>query len=169
MYTRTYIHVHHTHTHTHTNTHAHYKLYQGVSIILWSHAKMKAPRPSEHFLRFLETEAISVAHEFNPQEISNTLWAYAALETHPSEELLRRLDARVMACSSAFSPLSISNTLWAFVKMKMTPSPALMRCLETRAIAIARRFMPQVCYPCLYLCIHAYVCKCINKHTHELL
>jgi hypothetical protein len=65
-------------------------------------------------LQQLEARASAVAKNFNPQEVSNTLWAFAKLARTPGAGLLQQLEARASAVAQDFNPQEVSNTLWAF-------------------------------------------------------
>jgi hypothetical protein len=56
-----------------------------------------------------------VAKDFNPQHVSNTLWAFATLARTPGAGLMQQLGARAAAVAKDFNPQDVSNTLWAFV------------------------------------------------------
>ena len=60
---------------------------------------------------------MAVSGSFIPQDISNTLWAYATLGRAPLEDVLRGLEGRAVAVAGSFIPQEISNTLWAYANL----------------------------------------------------
>ena len=63
--------------------------------------------------RALETRAAG----FGPQDLANTLWAFATLRLAADRKVLEALEERVLLTAHAFAPQHIANTLWALVSV----------------------------------------------------
>jgi hypothetical protein len=88
----------------------------------------------------LERRAESVAGEFKPQEVSNTLWAYATMGRKPGERLMGLLERRAEVISEDFNSQNVANTLWAYATMGRKPGERLVGLLERRAETIVGEF-----------------------------
>ena len=62
--------------------------------------------------------ALHQAHTFKPQDISNMLWAFAAVQ-QPHAALFRALSEQLLAHSHQLNPQQISNTLWAMATLQL--------------------------------------------------
>ncbi len=71
----------------------------------------KKYRPQERLFSVVEQRAEAIAGEFKPQEVANTLWAYAPMGRNPGERLMRLLEKRAEAISGEFKPQGVLNTL----------------------------------------------------------
>ena len=56
-------------------------------------------KPGERLMGLLEGRAEAIAGEFNPQEVANTLWAYATIGRQPGERVMGLLEGRAEAIS----------------------------------------------------------------------
>ncbi|CAK0852104.1 unnamed protein product [Prorocentrum cordatum] len=114
---------------------------QCLSIIAWSFATAK----QKHGAMFgnLAVEIFSKAAEAKPQEIANTLWAYAknrSMEVPLFTEL-----GNMAICDEllwAFKPQELSNTAWAFATVGLPHEP-LFRAMVPVAIEKRREMSPQ--------------------------
>jgi hypothetical protein len=61
----------------------------------------------------LEGRLRAVAGESTPQNIANTLWAYATLGERPGAGVVGALEGRLRAVAGESTPQDIANTLWA--------------------------------------------------------
>jgi hypothetical protein len=61
----------------------------------------------------LERRTEVISEEFNPQEVANTLWAFATMGKQPGERMIAQLERRAEAISGEFIPQEVGNTLWA--------------------------------------------------------
>ena len=61
----------------------------------------------------LESRVGAVAREYNPQEVSNTMWANMTMGMEPGDRALEGLDARAVYMSTDFAPHHIVLTKWA--------------------------------------------------------
>eukprot|EP00966_Prymnesium_polylepis_P222844 5155282-Prymnesium_polylepis.1 len=52
-------------------------------------------------------------HDFNPQDLANTVWAFAAAGVR-AEALFAAADAAVRSRLCDFNPQDLANTVWAF-------------------------------------------------------
>jgi hypothetical protein len=73
-----------------------------------------------------------------PQDISNSLWAYATLRRHPGDPLLDAAAARAVAVAARFKPQEVANTLWSYAALGHDPGPALLDALAAHAAAGGR-------------------------------
>ena len=92
---------------------------QEIATLLWASAKMAARSTPDAALlaglqeRTLETRAAG----FGPQDLANTLWAFATLRLAADRKVLEALEERVLLTAHAFAPQHIANTLWALVSV----------------------------------------------------
>jgi hypothetical protein len=84
--------------------------------------------------------AEAMSGEFTPQEITNTLWAFATMGTKPGAHVMGQLEWRAEAISGEFNLRDIANTLWAFAAMGAKPGERVMGQLERRAEEISGEF-----------------------------
>jgi len=84
----------------------------------------------------LVVRALGVQGVSNPQNIANTLWAFATLVQQPEDVLVVGLTARALEVQGAFKPQSIANTLSAFVTLGRQPEDALVAWLAARALEV---------------------------------
>ena len=66
-----------------------------------------------------------VRGDFNPQNIANTLWAFAMLGLQPRKELIAGMMKQAVAVRGDFIPQNIASTLWAFTTLGPQPSQEL--------------------------------------------
>jgi len=108
---------------------------QCLSTIAWSFATVKR-RNLVVFHSFAQ-ELVAHADEMKPQEISNTLWAFAKTSCAHTELFNALGDSAAMHCAAgAFKPQEISNTAWAFATVGIK-HPMLFMQLE--ALSMQRR------------------------------
>jgi len=74
---------------------------------------------------------------FNPQDIANTLWAYATMERTPGQALWTVLEHQVTQHSHLFTPQNLANTLWAYGVQGQLPAAGTLAALETQVEARA--------------------------------
>ena len=113
------------------------------SNILHTLAKTRRQRPCENILGALEARALEVQGDFNPQNIANTLWAFATLGKQPDDRLVVGLTARAVEMQGDFNPQEIANTLWAFSTLGRQPNDELVAQLMARAVEVQGDFNPQ--------------------------
>ena len=68
----------------------------------------------ERVLEASESRLLAVASEYNPQEVSNTMWANATMGREPGDRALEGLDARAAVLSTDFVAHHIVLTKWAY-------------------------------------------------------
>jgi hypothetical protein len=59
----------------------------------------------------LERRAEAISGQFNSQDVSNTLWAYATVGTKAGERMMGQLERWTEVISGAFNSQSVENTL----------------------------------------------------------
>ena len=64
-------------------------------------------------MRGLEGRGEAIAGTFNPQNVANTLWAYATLGRAPGAGLMSVLEGRAEAVADTLNAQGVANTLWA--------------------------------------------------------
>ena len=73
---------------------------------------------------------------FDPQELANTLWAWATLDAHPGEDVLLSVGRCVERRLEGFNPQGLANALWAWATMGVHPGEDLLRsvgrCVERK-------------------------------------
>jgi predicted lipoprotein len=90
---------------------------QEIATLLWASAKMAVrSTPDAALLAGLQERALETrAAGFGPQDLANTLWAFATLRLAADRKVLQALEERVLLSAHAFAPQHIANTLWALV------------------------------------------------------
>jgi hypothetical protein len=61
----------------------------------------------------MERRSEAISGNFNSQDISNTLWAFATMRTRPGEQMMGQLERRAEAISGEFNSQEVANTLWS--------------------------------------------------------
>ncbi|KAH9257023.1 hypothetical protein BASA81_004844 [Batrachochytrium salamandrivorans] len=120
---------------------------QGLVNILWAHAVLGYGKNNLDLLERLSGE-LSKRSQLHPQDISNTLWAFASLNCYTApitsnvglgvfDEMVKHiLDNRVALRS--FQTVDLINTLWAFAVMKPS-DPITKRLFEKLAQELIQR------------------------------
>lgn len=72
-------------------------------------------------LQAMASQAMQRLQQFNSQNISNTLWAFASLNHHPGPMLLKVLQRELVHKLRQFTPQGIENVLWAFATLGHHP------------------------------------------------
>ncbi|KAK3283456.1 hypothetical protein CYMTET_8843 [Cymbomonas tetramitiformis] len=103
---------------------------RGVSLALWSLAKMQLVKACDPLLRQLEQCCLSKIGTFGHQDLSHALWAFATLGRRPSEEWIEAFHAQALRCACSFSAQSLGNLLWAGAKLQLEPPAPLWSALE---------------------------------------
>ena len=80
--------------------------------------------------------AQAISGDFRPQNVADTLWAYAKMGREPRERLMGLLEERAETISGKFKSKHVSTTLWAYGKMGRKQGERLMGLLEERAEAM---------------------------------
>merc|ERR1719174_310666 len=114
---------------------------QCLSMIAWSFATEKQRDASVFYS--IANEIVNHACAKKPQEIANTLWAYAknrCTEVRLFEELASAAISSGMLWS--FKPQELSNTVWAFATVSLQ-HPALFKQVVAVAISKRRELSPQ--------------------------
>jgi len=93
-----------------------------------------------HILTALEQQMQHVAHQSNPRDISNSMWALATLGRMPDAALLATFSLRISEIGSEFAPQNVANVLWAFAKLGAAPSDGVFAALAAQAIAKSHAF-----------------------------
>ena len=78
------------------------------------------------------------------QDISNTLWAFAALRHHPGADLMDRAASQAIMTIQRFKPQELANTLWSFAMLEHDPSTPLLDTMAIQVVAKIQGFRPQV-------------------------
>jgi hypothetical protein len=87
------------------------------------------------------TRALALLDEFNPQELSNTVWMFVKAG-HEAPALFDVIATRALPLSEQFNPQELSKTMWAFAKAGHE-APALFDAIATRALPLLEQFNPQ--------------------------
>ena len=91
----------------------------------------------------LAVRLLEVQVAFNPQQITNTLWAFATLGRQPKDVLVAGLMTRALEVQGGFNPQNIDNTLWAFATLARQPKDALLAGLMAQVLEVQGAFNPQ--------------------------
>eukprot|EP00965_Chrysotila_dentata_P189381 6173288-Pleurochrysis_carterae.AAC.2 len=81
------------------------------------------------------------AYAFKPQELANTVWAFAKAE-HKSAELFDAMARECVNRVDDLNPQDIANVAWAFATAGRS-SPELFEALATTATALTEHYNPQ--------------------------
>jgi hypothetical protein len=73
----------------------------------------------------MATQAMQRLPQFNSQNMSNTLWAFASLNHHPGSMLLKVLQRELVHKLPHFTSQGIENVLWAFATLGHHPGQFL--------------------------------------------
>lgn len=76
-------------------------------------------------LNAMATQAMQRLPQFNSQNMSNTLWAFASLNHHPGPMLLKVLQRELIHKLPHFTAQGIENVLWAFATLGHHPGEML--------------------------------------------
>lgn len=95
----------------------------------------------------MANQAMQRLPQFNSQNMSNTLWAFASLNHHPGPMLLKVLQRELVHKLPHFTSQGIENVLWAFATLGHHPGLVLRLeiCLKALIVAVLRA----VCIQCL--------------------
>ena len=74
----------------------------------------------------LEEQVEAISGEFDSEDVSDTLWAYAEMGRMPRKRLMGLLEGRMETISGEFQSQDVSDTLWAYAKMGRKPGERLM-------------------------------------------
>jgi hypothetical protein len=66
-------------------------------------------------------EAPRISREFKPQNVVNTLRAFATMGTKPGDRMMGQLERRTEAISGQFNSQKAAKTLWVFAMMGTKP------------------------------------------------
>jgi len=114
-----------------------------VANLLWSCAKLGYDDGNHSMVHYLSDQVPRVVDDFKPQELANTVWAWATMRHQPSDKVLIALERRVLACVDDFDPQNLANTVWAWATMRHQPSADALAALERRMLACVDDFNPQ--------------------------
>ena len=87
------------------------------------------------YLHCLTDSVVRVSSNFDPQNISNTLWYFATLGLRLSDPLLHCLIDSVVRVSLDFNAQEVSNTLWSFAVIRCSDVP-LELCLRASSLSV---------------------------------
>jgi hypothetical protein len=94
-------------------------------------------------LAALETDTVRVAPTMDPQNVSNVMWAYAALGRMPGDKTWAALETAAGRVAREMKPQEVANMMWAYAKLERTPDDKTWAALETAAGRVAREMKPQ--------------------------
>ena len=86
------------------------------------------------------------AGSFNPQEVANTLWAFATLGISPSASLLAALSFVADKSAGSFNPQDVANTLWAKAVLQIEPPSSRARHTLKIGTALNDKELEQISY-----------------------
>lgn len=112
-------------------------------------------------LRVLTTEATRRVGEFNTQNLSNSVWAFATLGVDPGHPFLEAVERASVARLHEFSPQNVANALWAFAKLQ-APAPRLFAAAAEHLPRVAHATSPQ----CLANSLWAFAAAGVDPGEH---
>jgi hypothetical protein len=116
-----------------------------LSNLIWAYAKAAdagiVKVVDGRLLDALTKKALLGINNFNPQDISNTAWAFVKMN-HEAPLLFDAIAAAAPVCINNFNPQDISNTAWAFAKMNHE-APLLFDAIARAATVHISNFKPQ--------------------------
>ena len=99
-------------------------------------------RAGNEVWRAVAERGVDVVREFNPQELSNTAWAFATAKHPTPAALLDVIAAEAAERVREFNPQELSNTAWAFATAGHV-APALLDAIAAEAVGRVREFNDQ--------------------------
>ncbi len=102
--------------------------------------KMGRPPTGELQARF-EFEVTRKLGDFNAQDLSNTLWAFASMGRAPPAELQTSMDREVAHKLGEFNAVEVQQVLTAykkFIKLEHVPSGQVLALLDARVRELSR-------------------------------
>jgi hypothetical protein len=92
-------------------------------------------------LAALEGRVVLVASHMNPQNVSNTAYAFAALGRMPGAETRAALEAAVVpvALDPDVKPQAVTNVTWAFATLGWEPGAEVRAALKAAVVRVAAR------------------------------
>jgi hypothetical protein len=72
-----------------------------------------------------------------PQDLANTLWAYATLGRAPEPEMWRALETAAVRVAPGMNPQDLANTVWGYATLGRAPGAETWRALETTTARVA--------------------------------
>ena len=91
----------------------------------------------------LLAEAEHMAADFKPQNVANTLWAFATMRVEMPKPLVECMVLQAERVAADFNPQDVANTLWAFATMGVQMPKPLVECMARQAERMAADFNPQ--------------------------
>lgn len=91
--------------------------------------------PRTALLQALDDRTMEDMQSFNPESISNTLWAFAALRYKLDRQFLRKAVEHIHENIDDYCPRSTSMMLTAFAKMNVRPISSLFVAVQKRFVA----------------------------------
>jgi hypothetical protein len=85
----------------------------------------------------------TISTKLKPQDVSNTLWAYATMGTKPGDRIMGLLERRVQTISEEFTSQSVANMMWVFTTMGTKPGERMMGLLDRRVEVISGEIKSQ--------------------------
>jgi len=98
-------------------------------------------RAGSNVWRAVAEKGVDVVREFNPQELSNTAWAFATAG-HAAPALLDAIAAEAAGRVHEFNEQGLANTAWAFATAGHA-APALLDAIAAEAAGRVHEFNPQ--------------------------
>ena len=115
---------------------------RGLSNCMYALAKAGIRgKDTPELLDALAAAGVSGVGDFEPQALSNSVWAFATAG-HASPTLFDALAAASVSQIGDFNPQALSNTAWAFAKADHA-SPALFDALAVASVSRVGDFLPQ--------------------------
>ncbi len=90
----------------------------------------------KRLMELLKERSEAISGEFDSDDVSKTLCAYARMGSEPGEGLMGLLEGRMEAISGEFDSDDVSKTLCTYARMGSEPGEGLMGLLEGRMEAI---------------------------------
>jgi very-short-patch-repair endonuclease len=86
---------------------------------------------------------VSKSKDFDPQAMSNLMWAFAKLGVSPDTALAEAMSVEAVSRNKDFKPQEIANLMWAFATAKVQPDAALVEAMSVEAMSRSKDFDPQ--------------------------
>jgi ribonuclease HI len=110
--------------------------------LLWAYAKAAdGIKVDGQLLDAIAKKALLGIADYNPQDLSNTAWAFAKMN-HEAPLLFDAIARAAPVCISDFNPQNLSNMAWAFAKMNHE-APLLFDAIARAAPECIADFNPQ--------------------------
>jgi hypothetical protein len=121
-------------------------LHRTATFLKQSRCKKFKNRYTAFLQENIESWAIPATEDiekFNPQELANSLWAFATLSIEPPPQFLNAWVQKATKDIEKFNSQDLANSLWAFATLGIKPPPQFLNAWVQKATKDIEKFKPQ--------------------------